>query len=229
MIWTIFIAVAGALVVQSFLSIAYGADAWRSRSAAIEQAAVAAPLAVSLFALAGLRYLFRLPVELRANWVFRIDGGISQARYQPAVLRFLHWWGVLPVIIVALPLEIAVLGPWSGVAAAALCLVCSLILVELLLLQFPRVPFTSAYSPGKRPLIETVLAYGIAVTLYVSALGTTIVYCVKSPLSFALFATALVAVRWRIRRGREDAMRAARIEFDDLPEPEVRTLSIDRD
>ena len=37
------------------------------------QAVIAAPLALSLFTLTGLRYLFRHPVELRANWLFRIQ------------------------------------------------------------------------------------------------------------------------------------------------------------
>ena len=38
----------------------------------LRQAAISAPLALSLFVLAGFRYLFRLPVELSANWVFRV-------------------------------------------------------------------------------------------------------------------------------------------------------------
>ena len=47
---------------------------------AFRQAVIAVPLALSLFMLAGLRYLFRLPVELRANWVFRIHEPGKRAR-----------------------------------------------------------------------------------------------------------------------------------------------------
>jgi hypothetical protein len=65
LILTGFASLALALIVEGFLGISPNTRAYR-------EASVAIPLALSLFLLFGLRYLFRLPVELRANWVFRI-------------------------------------------------------------------------------------------------------------------------------------------------------------
>lgn len=231
MVLTIFVAVAAALIVQSFLSIflASGASAWGLRNFALRHAALAAPLALSFFGLAGLRYLFRLPVELRANWIFRIDEGSAQQTYQRAVDRFMRWWGVFPIVIATLPLEIAVFGPAVGVAASLICLLTALILVEILLMQFPHVPFTSAYFPGKRPVVLTVLITGVCVLLYVSIFGAITVGCLDEPNYFLIEFGILLSIWAKLRRERQEAMTAARIEFDDLPEPDVRTLSIERD
>jgi len=64
---------------------------------AFRQAAVAVPLALSLFLLAGLRYLFRLPVEIRANWVFRIDSEGHGAELLRGVEAFLYCWTLAPL------------------------------------------------------------------------------------------------------------------------------------
>ena len=186
MVLTAFVALAGAVVVQGFLSLFLGLGfrGWEVKTFALRQAAVSAPLALSLFGLAGFRYLFRLPVELRANWLFRINEGGNRETFLRAVDRFLLWWGVIPAALVALPLEIAVFGPAGGIAAAVMCLLPSMILQELLLLQFQRIPFTSAYLPGKRPLVETVIFYGVGVAIYVSVLGAITVSCLEEPSYF---------------------------------------------
>ena len=61
-----------------------------------EQAAVSAPLALSLFVLAGYRYLFRLPVELRANWVFRVNESGNRELLLRGMERFVLCLGCCP-------------------------------------------------------------------------------------------------------------------------------------
>lgn len=231
MVLTIFVAAAAAIIVESFLTLflSRGQGAWAVRSFALRHAAVAAPLALSLFGLAGLRYLFRLPVELRANWLFRINEGGSQSTYQSATDRFMRWWGAFPIALAAMPLEIAVLGPMAGIGATILCLLISLILIEVLLMQFPRVPFTSAYFPAKKPVVLTVLISALWMAIYVSILGIITVLCLEEPNYFLIELGVLLAIWAKLRRGRKEAMSFARIEFDDLPEPDIRTLAIERD
>src|SRR5207249_10965362 len=120
--------------------------------------------------LAGFRYLFRLPVELRANWIFRLNEPGNRRIFLAAVERFLLYGAVAPVAIVTLPVEAALLGAGMGCAVTILCLLPSLTLMELLLIQFDKIPFTSSYLPGQRPVIETLVLHGVGVTPYVSAL-----------------------------------------------------------
>ena len=112
------------------------------------QAAISIPLAFSIFVLTGFRYLFRLPVELPANWVFRVNEPGNRRIFLAAVERFLLCWAVAPVALITLPVEMGMLGAGMGFAVAILCLLPSLALMEVLLIRFDKIPFTSAYLAG---------------------------------------------------------------------------------
>ncbi len=231
LVLTAFAAIALALIVESFMSLAVGSGfrGFTSRTPGLRQAVIAAPLALSLFVLAGYRYLFRLPVELPANWIFRVNEPGHRLAFLDGVERFLLYGAVAPVALLTLPLEVRFLGLRAGLIAAGLCLAPSLILMELLLAQFDRIPFTSSYLPGQRPLVETVVRYAIAVALYVSVLSVIVNWCLGSTGGTLALAAALLVLWWRVRRGRRELRQIGQIEFEELPEPAVLTLSIDRD
>jgi hypothetical protein len=228
---TAFVAIASAVVVHGFLSLVMQREfrGWEVKTFGLREAAISAPLALSLFVLAGYRYLFRLPVELSANWVFRINEGRNREVFLRAVDRFLLWWGVMPVVVLTLPLQVAMFGPVGGIAAAAMCLLPALVLHELLLFHFQRIPFTSAYLPGRRPLIETVLLYGVSVAVYVSILGAITVRCLEEPSYYLIEFGILMALWARIRKGRREDWQMGKLEFEEVAEPVVHTLSIEKD
>ncbi len=231
MVLTGFVAVAFALIVESFVSLLVGGGfkGFVVKTFALQQAAVSAPLALSLFVLAGYRYLFRLPVELRANWVFRIHENGNRQLLLRGMERFVSCLGVLPVALLTLPLEIHIFGGVRGCAAALLVLLPSLIMQEVLLSAFEKIPFTSAYLPGKRPLIETVCMYGIAFGAYVGLLSGLIVYCLYRPTFFLIALASLIAIWARIRKGRLEYGHIGELEFEEVAEPAVQTLAIFRD
>src|SRR5260370_37923913 len=69
LILTAFAAVAVAVIFESFVSLALSRNfrGFSVPTKALRQAAISAPLALSLFVLAGFRYLFRLPAERSAH------------------------------------------------------------------------------------------------------------------------------------------------------------------
>jgi hypothetical protein len=226
-----FVAVAFALIVEDFVSLIAGGNfhGFAVKTLALRQAAVSAPLALSLFVLAGYRYLFRLPVELRANWVFRVHEGGNRATLLRGMERFVFCLGVLPIVILTIPLEIRVFGSVTGVAAAVLAFLPSLTMQEILLSGFEKIPFTSAYLPGKRPLIETVCIYGTAFGAYVVILSGIIVFCLQEPPFFLIVFGSLLAIWARVRKNRLEYRRVGILEFEELPEPVVQTLAIFKD
>jgi hypothetical protein len=231
MVLTGFVALAVALIVESFVSLAFNGEfrGFRVRTFALEEASVAAPLALSLFVLAGLRYLFRLPVELRANWVFRVNETGNRRLLLRGVERFVLVLGVIPVALVTLPLELRIFGVVTGAAVSVLTALASLTVGELLLFGFDRIPFTSSYLPGTRPLIETVCLYGAAVAAYVLVLSGVIVASLDEP-SFYLIAFGLMLAVWaRVRRQRLEHWQVGSLEYEELEEPAVQTLAIYRD
>jgi hypothetical protein len=231
LVLTAFAAIAVALIFDSFVSLALdrGFRSFSIQTPALREAAVSAPLALSLFVLAGFRYLFRLPVELRANWVFRLNEPGNRVMFLAAVEQFLLWFAVAPVALLTLPIEMLLLGPGPGIAAAILCLLPSLTLLEYLLIRFDKIPFTSAYLPGRRPLIETLVIYGVSVMLYVSVLSGIITWCLRGPRSTLVLFTLLLAAWWKARTALREDWEFGDLEFEELPEPAVLTLRIERD
>jgi hypothetical protein len=231
LVLTAFAAIAAAVIFDGFVSLALDSSlrTFSARTLALREAAISAPLALSLFVLSGFRYLFRLPVELRANWVFRVNELGNRPIFLAAVRQFLLCFAVGPVALLTLPVEMRVLGPGTGILATIVCLLPSLTLMELLLIRFEKIPFSSGYLPGRRPLIETLVLYGIAVILYVSVLSTIVNWCLKEARPTLVLLAILLGAWWQARRARREDWEFGKLEFEELPEPAVLTLSIQRD
>jgi hypothetical protein len=105
----------------------------------------------------------------------------------------------------------------------------SMVLMEGLLIPFDRIPFTSSYLPGRRPLIETVVRYAVGVALYVSVLSGIVAWCVRTPAWTLVLLAVLMASWWKARAVRVEAQQIGRLEFEERMEPAVQTLSIERD
>ena len=231
LLFTGFLAVAVALVLDGFISLALnpGRLGFLSPSPKLWRAAISAPLAFSLFGLAGYAYLFRLPVQLRANWVFQLNETGNRGILMAGVERFLLCWAVAPVAMLTLPLEVHLLGFGPGVAVSLLCLMPSLVLMELLLFRLARIPFTSSYLPGRRPVVDTVVLYSVCVAVYVTIFGATVLASMRAPLAAVCLFLILAVIWWRIRVARLEDRGLGKLEFEELPEVLVQTLGIERD
>ena len=231
LVLTGFAALAVAIIFESFVSLVLSRSfhGFSLVTPALRQAAISAPLAMSLFVLAGYRYLFRLPVELRANWVFRVTEQGNRRLFLQAVERFLLCWAVGPVALVTLPLEMSLLGPGLGLAVTILSLLPSLVLMECLLIRFEKIPFTSSYLPGRRPLIETVVLYGLSLSLYVFILGALVSWATQYRGPTLILFGILLGLWVKLRHARLEDWELGKLEFEELPEPAVQTLSIEKD
>ena len=101
--------------------------------------------------------------------------------------------------------------------------------MELLLFSMERIPFTSSYFPGKDPPVVTVLKYALASSLYVGVLSSLIRPAIlnSGPALVLLF---LLAAAWlRARTARLSGRQIARLEFEEVADPTVLLLRIERD
>jgi len=99
--------------------------------------------------LLGTRVVFSMPLDLRANWIFRVTPVAGGPAILPAARRSLLTLSAAPVWIGCAAIFLW-MWPWRPVAIhlAALALLAG-ILADVCLFGFRKIPFTCSYLPGK--------------------------------------------------------------------------------
>jgi hypothetical protein len=179
-----------------------------------------------IFLLLGLRHLFSIPAELRANWTFQLTEAEGRDEWLDAVDRFVLWSGALLVLLAPLPFEARLIG-WRSLAAVALFVTIGLMLYEWLFQEWRKLPFTCSHLPGKTPLWILTL-YGIGMVTAVPALNMILAAALFSGAGF----TAVLAMTWvawrRLHAARREAWGQLRLTYDEAPDPEVHGLGLGR-
>jgi hypothetical protein len=178
-------------------------------------AIMGAPWLLMFAAGLGTRAALALPIEQRANWIFRMtESEATRVQQLHAVVRLMRQATVcLPLVLMA-PLEWRLFGPRAIFALAANA-ACALLWVEVLLRGWRRIPFTCSYMPGKQTAAQTtVVGIGLLV-LGVTLCGAIAVGSARSPV-FGVVAIALIgAVTSAFARARIALWSYAPLEFDD--------------
>jgi hypothetical protein len=167
---------------------------------------LAIPLILSYCIILGMRLVFDIPTEMRANWIFRIC--LDKARHECIPLaRKLILTFVLPwVFAIFLPLYGYLWGWRVGILQAVVCTLWSLLLTEVLLLRFRKVPFTCSYPPFRDSAVVLAMSYVLGFFVFVVLTSNLEHWAFSNP---ALMASSIGAVllSWyvlsRIHRGAE--------------------------
>jgi hypothetical protein len=182
---------------------------------------------ISLLGLAA-RASLALPIEPKANWVFRMTEreGIRVDQLDTAE-RMLTLFAALIPIALTLPVQWAVAGP-RALLAGALTGVFGLLCVETLLRDWRRIPFTCSYMPGKHSVAHATLA---AVLLYLvpGAIGSALEMGAlrqPSPVAAVVMVAVLSAVAFALRRWRRGQWRDFPLVFDDELPSDVQILGL---
>jgi len=186
------------------------------------------PLTLSFFTVSGLRAAFNLPAELRANWIFQISESEERMAHIRGARKWIVVMGILPLFALLAPFEF--LWAPSRLAAAVyltFALLLSLLMLNLLLVWFRKIPFTCSYFPGKTSMAVMALLYLAAFTTYSWTMASLEQSLLSSPMGLALFyalgllALYGVALLERRELGVDDSL-----IYEDQPEPIVRTLEL---
>ena len=195
-------------------------------SASIQYLVVLGPLALAIFVTVGLRYLFSLPVELRANWIFQTTEREGRDCWMAAVARFVVWCGIAPVYAATLPLTAAVLGLREALTAALLGFTLAAAVFEALFIPWQKLPFTCTYLPGKKNLLQTIVPYIYALPA-LAIVGRLFLYSLHERTAFIAVITFQVAAAWRIRQMRKKTWSQRALVFEDERDPDVMILGLE--
>jgi hypothetical protein len=179
------------------------------------------------FWVVGARVVFSLPLDLRANWIFRMTALRGGRRYLKARRRALFALSVAP----AWTLSAAVLfslWPWRLAAAhlAALAFL-GIVLAEFSFDGVQRLPFTCSYLPGKSKIHLTFWLWIWIVFFGVVEAAVNERSAFESPAHRAalLAGLGIAAVFCLLRNNRLAAASDVELRFEETPSE--RLLSLD--
>jgi len=179
-----------------------------------------------LFAVAGLRSVFSLPISLTANWVLRTTQLRVTAEYVAATRRTMILLGMIPVLVLSLALSFSFRPRMQVAAHLGVLALLGCAMVEICLIGFYKVPFTCSYLPGKANV-------QLAFWGFVLCLFAVIIPCLqfeqralRDPYRFALLLGFLIAALGALYAYNRHRARTAVIYFEELPEEPITTLKL---
>jgi hypothetical protein len=189
-------------------------------------ALLAVPLELACLLVIGLRALYAMPVDLQANWSFRITerGGILAVRR--AAVLFLWTVAILPVAWLPLPVYWLL---WGGTRAVFHCLFLTLTgcaLLEVLMRNFDKLPFACSILPGKHNLRVTFAIYVVLFTFscwWVAVMEETMLKSATG-MTVGLILPSVVWLTMALRRRRQEQPES--IRFDETGQPELELLQL---
>lgn len=161
-------------------------------------------LVFNFFALCGMRVLLAIPIDIKANWTFRLHapddrmlaaiGGVRTA----LLLAF-----VAPIALVAGVVGVTLWGMQTGALHGLFTGAFGMLLVDVLLIGLRKIPFACTYYPGRSRAPTLWPLYGIAFSMYVYSLARLEAAVLSRPLLLGavfVLVAALVAGLAHVRR-----------------------------
>jgi len=186
-----------ALVLASQALLDAFADAKSLRQAALTPDALSVPFILSFLVIVGLRIVFELPAELRSNWIFQLmvdpDRQECESLARRVILIFVLPW----LLAISLPVY-AYLEGWKVATLHTLLVVLwAVLLTNIVLIRFRKIPFTCTLPVFKQHSFVTLLSCCFGFLLYSVSTPEFESSALREPLRL-LGLMPVVAVTWYI-------------------------------
>jgi hypothetical protein len=188
---------------------------------------LAIPLLIAFFVVTGLRFVSDIPAALEANWLFQVS--LDRRCPSPAsILRKLMLLLVVPwLLLVCGPLT-AHFYSWQVAALHTFTVLAfSLLVINMALARFRKIPFTCSRVPETRQLFFRFLGCLSAVIILVPTLAALEQWALLRPSRFGILVILAVAAAILILRYRNDVPSQDRVlMFEDRPPPQFEWLRL---
>jgi hypothetical protein len=185
------------------------------------------PLVMGFFLLSGMRYVFTIPSELPANWQFRVADTNRQRQALNGARTAMRWFGVAPLFAALAPIYFVTWTPGVALGNLVFSIAISLLLIEMLTMEFRKIPFTCSYPPGKTNMPLLWASYWMAFLIYAFEMARMESWMVKRPSRLIPFylIVAIMFAGFEWWRRRADSVGVTLI-FEDAADPVVLTLGL---
>ena len=148
MLLATYVGVAAALVVSTLIPLVVSGKFLAFETPSVVLLSV--PLVFYFFTLVGMRALFGIPIEIKANWVFRLHAPEDRMLATVAGARLALLLAVVaPIAIASGLLGMALWGPGAGAIHLGFTAALGMLLVDVLLVGLRKIPFACTYYPGR--------------------------------------------------------------------------------
>lgn len=181
MLLAMYVGVAATLVLSTLIPLVarHGMTALDAPGAAL----LSVPLVLNFFMLCGIRVLFAIPTEIKANWTFRLHAPDHRMVAAIGGVRMALLLAVVMPIAFAAGIAGATLwGARTGVLHAMFTGALGMLLVDVLLIRLRKIPFTCTYYPGRSRARTLWPFYGIAFSTYAYSLAALEAAILSRPL-----------------------------------------------
>jgi len=187
--------------------------------AALTGAALWMPFVLMCACGVALRAALALPMEYRANWIFRLtEADATRLDQLCGVERLVAIYVVGVPVAISSPLLWLALGSNAAIAVPVVVLI-GFVFVHAVLLHWRRIPFTCSYLPGKRFLAHTLVLATIAYSLFTIIAVALVRTAMSDARRAVIIIAALAIVAAVLRRRRRAVWTVTPLMFEDeLPE-----------
>jgi hypothetical protein len=171
-----------------------------------------------------------MPLDLKANWIFRVTPIREAADCMVAARRALYVLAIVPTLA-ASALVFLWAWPWRpAVGHLAVLGLLGATLAELCLGNFHKIPFTCSYLPGRSYAHMAFLSF-LGIMVVVNKGAEVEQRALGNPAGLAamlaLFGIAALCARWRTAAKAKSP--EGSLQFEETPVPAILPLGLNRD
>ncbi len=152
------------LASQALMNAFQGAKS--ARDAALTPDALSIPFIVTFLLIIGLRVVFEVPAELRANWIFQLMLDADRQECEPLARKTIFFL-VLPwTTVIVFAVYFFVAGPLIALLHTLVVTVWAVLLANLLLIRFRKIPFACSLPVFKQHSIVILISFVFGYLIY---------------------------------------------------------------
>lgn len=113
-----------------------------------DAALLSAPLVLIFFSVVACRALIAIPIEIKANWLFRLREPAARSAVVSGVVAAMMAGAVVPIVILTLLIAWSLWGPVIALEHATFVAALGYLLAQILVLRLMKFPLACTYLPG---------------------------------------------------------------------------------
>ncbi|HUE41980.1 MAG TPA: hypothetical protein VMP12_00385, partial [Candidatus Sulfotelmatobacter sp.] len=165
---------------------------------------LAPPFVIIFCLLAGIRFAFEMPADLRANWIFKLWIAPDSEEARPIARRVLHTLTLAWLAPITFLFTLHYFGWRDATLHTAILVAWSFLLAECLIVNFRKIPFTCAYPQFESSSGLVLVAYLFGFFLFTDDIPAIERWSLADPIRILVFvpllATGFAVIQLRRRQ-----------------------------